>query len=215
MDKGNFLKNLGFSNDFIKLSLNEEKVSQTKNQVVFFKKDNFRKVKSDGNIEKLDEDYCLLKEKRSREYHDIYDNNCFNPLLSDNDNSSLGDIIINENTCLSGNKDINNSFHIDNLIKIQNATKNINNEIENHDKIIKAYRSNLKMKHIQTYLENSRLTEEINKIKIYHKCNYHDCRRTFSSSGWLSSHLEEHLKEINKHSFNAEFELNKNRNNVM
>ena len=215
MSKENFLKNLGFTEDFIALTLAKEKTHEPKKQVVFLKKDNFRKVRSDGNIEKLDEDYCLLKEKRSREDHDIYDNDCFNPLLSKNDDISLGDVIINENTCLSGNKDISNCFYIDNLIKIQNATKNINNEVENHDKIIKAYRSNLKMKHIQTYLENSRVTEEINRIKIYHKCNFYDCRRTFSSSGWLSSHLEEHLKEINKHSFNVEFELNKDRNNIM
>ena len=32
------------------------------------------------------------------------------------------------------------------------------------------------------------------------------CGRTFSSSGWLKAHFEEHLKELEKNNFNVLFD---------
>lgn len=90
--------------------------------------------------------------------------------------------------------------------RLQELTDNINDEVENSKVIIKAYQSKLKQKNLSLYIKNSKDTEKQNQLKIYHKCNFPDCGRTFSSSGWLKSHLEDHMNEIKSHQFNKDFE---------
>ena len=46
---------------------------------------------------------------------------------------------------------------------------------------------------------------ERNKYKIIHCCSYPKCKRTFTSSGWLKAHLDEHLKDLCKCAFNVQF----------
>ena len=72
--------------------------------------------------------------------------------------------------------------------------------------LVKAYKSKLKSKFYQIYENNSQQLKEKVKYKIFHKCNYPSCGRTFSSSGWLNSHFNEHLKDLKKHRFNIMFE---------
>ena len=55
------------------------------------------------------------------------------------------------------------------------------------------------------------------KYKLFHKCCYPGCNRTFSSSGWLKAHFKEHLKQIHNSQFSLLFkkfiyneDLNKN-----
>ena len=43
------------------------------------------------------------------------------------------------------------------------------------------------------------------KYKLFHKCCFPGCNRTFSSSGWLKAHLKEHLKQIENNWFNKAF----------
>jgi hypothetical protein len=77
--------------------------------------------------------------------------------------------------------------------------------------IIKAYKSKLKTKFYKVYESNSEFYKEKNKLKIFHKCNFPGCNRTFASAGWLKSHFAEHIEEIKLNKFNIEFErcLNK------
>lgn len=72
--------------------------------------------------------------------------------------------------------------------------------------LVKAYKSKLKFKFYQIYEKNSQNFKETVKYKIFHKCNYPSCGRTFASSGWLRSHFKDHLKELKKNKFNIIFE---------
>jgi hypothetical protein len=104
--------------------------------------------------------------------------------------------------------------YISSILKLENLTSNINSEIIDSGKIIKAYKSKLKSKNWNSYLINSRLTEMKNKYKFYHKCNFPSCNRTFSSSGWLKTHIEEHMMEIHSDEFNKDFEKYKFANKI-
>lgn len=72
--------------------------------------------------------------------------------------------------------------------------------------IVKAYKSKLKTKFYEIYQQNSELIKEKVKYKIFHKCNFPSCKRTFSSSGWLRSHFNEHMKDVKKNKFNIMFD---------
>jgi hypothetical protein len=92
----------------------------------------------------------------------------------------------------------------DQLSNLKNILCKMN--VENEKVIIKAYISKLKTKFYEIYEQNSQLMKEKIKYKIFHKCNYPSCRRTFASSGWLKSHFNEHLKEVKKNKFNILFD---------
>lgn len=113
--------------------------------------------------------------------------------------------LLEEKIGISATKGIINPETLSHYGRILNITKNMNSDIPNADAIIKAYRSKLKSKNWNTYLKNSFETNIKNKFKFYHKCNFPGCNRTFSSSGWLKTHLEEHMEEIKNDEFNIEF----------
>jgi len=85
------------------------------------------------------------------------------------------------------------------------------NESKEAKVIIKAYKSKLKTKFYKIYESNSEFYKEKNKFKIFHKCNFPGCSRTFASAGWLKSHFNEHLQEIKVNKFNVEFERSLNK----
>ena len=62
------------------------------------------------------------------------------------------------------------------------------------------------MKFSKFYEINSITMENKNKFKLYHKCCYPGCNRTFSSSGWLKAHLKIHLKQIHNSNYCKLFE---------
>jgi len=111
-----------------------------------------------------------------------------------------------QQTELSNYRFISSSIDIEKVKKLENLCKNINSDATNSEKIIKAYKSKLKSKNWSTYIENSKLNEKKNQFKFYHKCNFPGCTRTFSSSGWLKTHLEDHFKEIKNEKFNQELQ---------
>lgn len=43
------------------------------------------------------------------------------------------------------------------------------------------------------------------KMKIFHRCVFPNCGRIFTSSGWLRSHFNEHIKEMKNNKFNLLF----------
>jgi hypothetical protein len=124
---------------------------------------------------------------------------------------NLNEIIGNNNINNINNNCINNNNNFDN--NLFNNNNNINNNFfniidnnNNNKNIIKAYKSKHKIKYSKIYEKNSELNKQQNKYKMFHKCNFPNCGRTFSSSGWLKSHFNEHLKLIKKNKFNILFE---------
>ena len=120
---------------------------------------------------------------------------------------------INNNTKKVIYSNINNSsFKISSLTTIpsQDYLNKNNSEIinkkNNNNYIVKAYKSNLKKKYNHLYEINSIELAKINKSKLYHKCCYPNCNRTFSSSGWLKAHLKNHLKQIHNSKYCKLFE---------
>jgi hypothetical protein len=120
--------------------------------------------------------------------------------------------LTNKNT---QNEDNNETISDDSCILDVNYQCESNNFVENNEKIlgktkrnniiIKAYKSKLKMKRDRLYLQNSDIFKQNTKDKIFHKCNFPGCSRTFASSGWLKAHLIIHDEEMYNHSFNRIF----------
>ena len=71
---------------------------------------------------------------------------------------------------------------------------------------VKSYKSKYKNKFKDIYENNSILLQNKNKYKLYHKCCYPGCNRTFTYSGWLKAHYKKHLNEIQKGAYCRLFE---------
>jgi len=91
------------------------------------------------------------------------------------------------------------------LEKLQKIVSEMNSSTKEKI-IVKAYKSKMKSKFSRIYETNSNLNAEKTKYKIFHKCKFPNCSRTFASSGWLKSHFAEHLEELAKNKFNEDFE---------
>jgi ribosomal protein L16 Arg81 hydroxylase len=188
------LTNCGFSPDFF------SKVSQ--NMILFEKNnDNMKKIRSENDI-------ISLQMKRRREnfenkkifeaedkdiYNKIKENKINNFYKYKNpSNNSLYDF--------SAFTTIPSQEHLDKF------NKNNSEIIKNNNYLIKAYKSKLKKKYSKLYEKNSINLEEKNKYKLFHKCCYPGCNRTFSSSGWLKAHLDKHLNQIHNSKYCKLFE---------
>lgn len=89
-----------------------------------------------------------------------------------------------------------------------NTETNFFNDCERSEKqVFKAYKSKHKRKFYQIYEHNSKQAKSIHQYKMFHKCNFPHCGRTFLSSGWLKAHFDEHLKEMDNVPFNILFDL--------
>ena len=88
------------------------------------------------------------------------------------------------------------SNNYDPQIHFRYLISNINDDESKSPQIIEAYKSKHKSKFIKIYESNSINFNENNKYKLFHKCCYPGCNRTFSSSGWLKAHFKDHLKQI-------------------
>ena len=191
------LKNCGFSPDFF------SKISQ--NIFLFGKNnENFKKIRSEN-------DMISLQMKRRREnferkkiyeaedkdfFKKMYENNLtFSNASQNNSFNSLYDF--------SAFTTIPSQECLDKINK-KSCEKIKNNNNNNY--LIKAYRSKLKKKYSRLYEINSINLEEKNKFKLFHKCCYPGCNRTFSSSGWLKAHLDKHLKKIHNGKYSKLFE---------
>ena len=71
---------------------------------------------------------------------------------------------------------------------------------------VKSYKSKYKNKFIDIYENNSIILKNKNKYKLFHKCCYPGCNRTFTYSGWLKAHYKIHLKEIQESAYCRLFE---------
>ena len=126
------------------------------------------------------------------ELNKILDNNilCINPK---NQNQSP---IPNKNKKMSAFQE---TPHLNSILQ------NINNDVINNNKLINSYKSKVKTKFFKIYDTNSINIQGKIKYKLFHKCCYPGCNRTFSSSGWLKAHFKEHLKQIHNSQFSILF----------
>ncbi len=181
------------------------------------KKDRIKKVCSEGAIVDLNIDRSL-QIKRNREAEDIYSGvvNDLNPYEEESGSSSNSDYYSEEEgeedkkdlpPNPPNNLQIFNNISQKQLGKLHDIVKEIHDEKK--EILVKAYKSKLKSKYTHIYEENSKSTENRTKFKIFHKCNFPGCNRTFASAGWLGSHFEEHSREISCCKFNKIFDMMK------
>lgn len=184
--------------------------------------------------ETMQKSFELKKQRFSQDFEDLYEEvECDFPVELEsnrvvNEGNSSKSVMIYEETNISEDIEIPSNFlgkkrsfcsydktninsnlagvDLEKLEKLKRLSHNVNCDIKDSKLIVKAYTSKMKQKHMDSYIENSKETEKINEMKLYHKCNFPECSRTFSSSGWLKSHLDDHMKEIQLHDFNTEFE---------
>lgn len=214
------LKNIGFDPNLFDM---------VKNPVYVIKKEKIRKIYSENAVVKLESDNFENFRSREAEDLEIYADaeDQYNPFgnSEEDKNPAENHQFIEENTNLydcdapviSGGVAKEDSVNIENNLEIfRNCSLTQMNQLKRmfttmnssyESKIIvKAYRSKLKSKFYEIYEQNSQKLQEKIKYKIFHKCNFPTCGRTFASAGWLKSHFKEHLREIKKNKFNIVFE---------
>ena len=180
------LTNCGFSPNFFNdLEQNYLEIQNNNNKI--------KKIKSENEL-------FLLKGKNKIPKRKIYE-------AEDKDDFNIKYNVIKKEMSSNYNKSINNISSYT-TIPSQDCLNKNNSEIisNNNNYMIKAYKSKLKKKYGHLYKINSKELEEKNKFKLYHKCCYPDCNRTFSSSGWLKAHLKKHLKQIHNSKYCLLFE---------
>ena len=182
------IKNCGFSPFFF------EKI---KNCVYGFEKNAIKKENSTNSvtipIDKNSKNY--IKDNRNKE------NETYEKQIECNINNDIKNI---SKTDYKSNDDSN---YYDPQIHFEYLINNINDNNSESSQIIEAYKSKYKSKFIKIYEANSINFTENNKNKLFHKCCYPGCNRTFSSSGWLKAHFKEHLKQIHNSLFSKLFRI--------
>ena len=116
-------------------------------------------------------------------------------------------IINNNDLCIKNNNQItikNNSAFKENP-DLNMLIQNINNDIIDNNHLLDIYKLKNKSKFSKIYDINSINIQGKMKYKLFHKCCYPGCNRTFSSSGWLKAHYKEHLKQIKNSQFSHLF----------
>lgn len=165
------------------------------------------------NVNEIDSNYEL-------QFKSIFNLNTNLELNEEKDNT-LNQIIAKESKFIETNFDSEQQKYIQKLQKLVNSNVLNDNKFtkvsssqallndKKHDDekfAIKKYNSRLKTKKWDIYVRNSNLINFNNEFKFYHQCNFPTCKRTFSTSGWLKKHLEEHLEnEIYKDPLNEQF----------
>ena len=198
------MRNLGFGEGLLQMLEREE-------PVYALQKEKIRKVFSDGAVKKIGFQGSMMRKTREEEdveaYRDIYTEEDSGPFQED----ERADFFIED----SEPKEIPDKEECANLSLFQNCSQSqitklnrlVSEFTSPQDKVlVKAYRSKLKSKFYQIYEVNSKQFQEKIKYKIFHKCSFPSCGRTFASAGWLKSHFNEHLHELKKNKFNILFE---------
>lgn len=203
------LKNIGFDQDFF---------SKLNNELYIIKKSAVRKIFSEGAITKISEDLGTEEKRKFAEAEDLEMYGVDNEFsLDEEENGYGGNFISKETNFYEENEQQEQPNMAENNLSVfkncsQSQMNRLNAIIDNINSTtrqklaVKAYKSKLKTKFYQVYEKNSEWLKEKNKYKLFHKCNYPRCNRTFASSGWLKAHFSSHIDEIKKDKFNILFE---------
>lgn len=206
-DESTLLRNLGFDEKFF------EKVKEPSTYVI--KREKIRKVVSENAVTKIEVD-ADVRRCREAEDREIYGDQEENSLFGREEEGFGGNFVHEEFVDQEEEETEKNSKIENNLAIFKNCSENQMNQLnrifremnstKDEKVLVKAYKSKLKTKFYEIYEANSQQFKEKIKYKIFHKCNYPSCGRTFASSGWLRSHFNEHLSEIKKNKFSILFE---------
>ena len=183
-NQNTLLTNCGFSPDFF---------SNVSQNLLFFGKNNsnIKKIRSENDIISLQ-----IKRKRenleTKKIYEAEDKDIYNKMHENNVNNFYKYNSPSNNSLY----DISAFTTIPSQECLEKKNKKNCEIIKNNNYLIKAYKSKLKKKYSKLYEINSINLQEKNKFKLFHKCCYPGCTRTFSSSGWLRSHLNKHLKQL-------------------
>ena len=189
------LTNCGFSPDFF------SKMAQNI-FIVGNNNSNFKKIRSENDIISLQ-----IKRRRenfeNKKIYEAEDKDIYNKIYE----SCISNFYGLNNSSYNSLYDISAFTTIPSHESLDKNNKK-NSEIikNNNNYLIKAYKSKLKKKYNKLYEKNSINLKEKNKFKLFHKCCYPGCNRTFSSSGWLRAHLDKHLKQIHNSKYCKLFE---------
>jgi hypothetical protein len=218
------LKNLGFSPLFFDVFCHKRN-EQEESATFVIRREKIRKVGSENAVVKIErsdvqlnrcreeEDLEAYKEMEEHEYFGRKDEgDHFRRVYEDSNLYGQDEYPEEEENC---NQQPAEERHFDldvfancsrtQMSQLNRIVTGINSAQE-EKVLVKAYRSKLKSKFYRIYEENSQQYREKIKYKIFHKCNFPSCGRTFASAGWLKSHFQEHLHELKKNKFNILFD---------
>ena len=190
------MKNCGFDPIFF---------NDIQKYVYVYEKNPMKKVYSSNAVLAIpiNEEDSPYKKNRKKSYvaedKESYEQEELNKIL---DNNILCINPKNQNQTNNSNKRMSafqENPHLNSLLQ------NINNDITNNNKLINSYKSRIKTKFLKIYDTGSIKIQDKIKYKLFHKCCYPGCNRTFSSSGWLKAHFKEHLKQIHNSQFSQLF----------
>ena len=199
------MKNCGFDPIFF---------NDIQKYVYVYEKNPMKKVYSSNAVLAIpiNEEESTYKKSRKKSYvaedKESYEREELNKIL---DNNVLRINPKNQNQSNNSNKNKRMSAfqetpHLNSLLQ------NINNDIVDNNKLINTYKSKIKTKFLKIYDTGSINIQDKMKYKLFHKCCYPGCNRTFSSSGWLKAHFKEHLKQIHNSQFSQLFKKFINQN---
>lgn len=180
-------------------------IFNTQNYVYAYQKNALKKVSSLNAILAIPINEEDIKNRRKKSYvaedKESYEREELNKILDDdiyyiNMKNQNPINIINENKKTSAFKE---SPQFDYLIQ------NINNGYINSNSFINSYKSKNDSKFFQIYDINSKSIHGKFKYKLFHKCCFPGCNRTFSSSGWLKAHFKDHMRHLENNWFSLAF----------
>ena len=147
----------------------------------------------------------LIKNNQKKPYvaedKELYEREELNKII---DNNILRINLINNNQNNISNQYKRMSAFEENS-HLNSLLQNINNDVVNNNTLINSYKSKIKSKFLKIYDINSINIQGKTKYKLFHKCCFPGCNRTFSSSGWLKAHFKEHLKQLRNSKFSILF----------
>ena len=175
--------------------------------IYVFEKNPMKKVFSSNavaSIPIIDEDLIKNKHKKSYEVEDkeTYEKQELNKILDN------GVYIMNlkNQSQMSLNNNINKrTSAFEEHPQFDFLIQNINNSFVNPNSLINSYNMKNNSKFSKVCDINSLNDKGKLKYKLFHKCCFPGCNRTFSSSGWLKAHFKDHLKQLEKSKFSELF----------
>ena len=205
-ESNNLFLNFGFSPNFF---------SEIKEKIYIIEKNPMRKISSTNDVSALPIEEQISQKKiydaEDKELYQQQEEDNWSELNKIDNINSKEKIIKKSNSIFSpipfkdNNSVIFSTYSQSQIVNLTKIIEEMNQSNENR-KVIKAYKSKLKSKFYRIYETNSKDYLEKVKYKLFHKCCFPNCGRTFSSSGWLKAHFEEHIKDLKKNSFNILFE---------
>ena len=182
-------------------------IFNTQRFVYVYQKNALKKVSSLNDILAIPINEEDFKNRRKKSYvaedKESYEREELNKILDD-------DIYYinmkNQNQYQTNNiNEIKKTSAFENTSKFDSLIQNINNDYINYNLFINNYKSKIDSKFVKIHDVNSKNINGKFKYKLFHKCCFPGCSRTFSSSGWLKAHLKDHLKQLENNWFSLAF----------